>query len=403
MEKLKIVIVGHVDHGKSSLIGRLLYDTKSISEDKLTEVKANCKSGHLDFAYFLDHLQEEREQKITIESTQTFFKTLKREYVIIDAPGHVEFVRNMITGASKADTAVLIVDVEEGCQEQTRRHAFILSMLGFHNIILLINKMDVVDYQQERFEETVKECVQFLSRTRINVLHCIPISAIFGDNVAFASQTMTWYKGKTVLQALDQLTLGEKDKKELCYPVQDVYYVNDQRMAVGMIESGVMKVGDEVMIMPDMHKASIRTIEKYKESLTEAHTKESVGITTDAPVYLEKGNILTHTDSRLLPEKKYKANVFWIAKDPLTIETKLQLQCVTQSTLCKVTSIFNKINTSTLEAITNDDECIRSLEMCEVEIQTKKLLVMCSVEEIESLGRFVLICNNNICGYGIIS
>lgn len=403
MDKLKIVIVGHVDHGKSTLIGRLLYDTKSISEDKLREIKGKSENGHLDFAYFLDHLQEEREQKITIETTQTFFKTPNREYVIIDAPGHVEFVRNMITGASKADTAVLIVDVEEGCQEQTRRHAFILSMLGFRNIILLLNKMDVVNYQQEKYEETVKECMEFLEKTNINVQHCIPISAVCGDNVATASKAMTWYQGKTLLEALAQLTVEEKDKKELCYPVQDVYYINDKRMAVGMIESGVMKVGDEVTIMPDMYKARIKTIEKYQESLTEAHTKESIGITINVPLYLEKGNVLTHTESHLRADKKYKANIFWLAKEPLPIETKLQLQCVTQSTLCQVTRIHHKINTSTLETITKDDTCIRPLEMCEVEIQTKKPIVMCSVEEIESLGRFVLICDNNICGYGIIS
>ncbi|MFH1385226.1 MAG: GTP-binding protein, partial [Candidatus Omnitrophota bacterium] len=201
METLKFVIVGHVDHGKSTLIGRLLYDTNALSPEKIEEIrKTSADLGReTEFAYLLDHLEEERQQGITIDTTQVFFSTDKRRYVIIDAPGHVEFVKNMITGASQAEAAFLIVDVQQGVQEQTKRHAYILSLLGIKQVIVIINKLDLVDNDQKVFDAIQKQVRGFLNTLNIEALHYVPISAINGDNVAKRSDDIGWYDGPTVL------------------------------------------------------------------------------------------------------------------------------------------------------------------------------------------------------------
>ena len=207
MDVLSFVIVGHVDHGKSTLIGRLLFDTDSLPPDKIEEIKkASAGQGRrTEFAYLLDHLEEERKQGITIDTTQVFFKSPKRRYVIIDAPGHVEFVKNMITGASQAEAAVLIVDVAEGVKEQTRRHSYMLSLLGLKQVVVVMNKMDLVDFSQETFDSVKNDVTQWLKSIDIEPKLYIPISAIDGENVIAKSEKMDWYTGPTLLESLDTL------------------------------------------------------------------------------------------------------------------------------------------------------------------------------------------------------
>src|SRR3989344_6036232 len=204
-ENMKIVLVGHVDHGKSTLIGRLLYDTESLPEGKIEEIKAVCESlgKKFEVGYILDSLEEERDQNVTIDTTQIFFKTNKRNYTIIDAPGHVEFIKNMITGASQAEAATLIVDAEEGVQEPTRRHAYILNMLGLKQIIVVINKMDLIKYEEKEFNNVKDKLTEFLSNINVKPSIIIPISAKEGDNITKKSENMQWYKEKTVLESLD--------------------------------------------------------------------------------------------------------------------------------------------------------------------------------------------------------
>ncbi len=236
MQALKFVIVGHVDHGKSTLIGRLLYDTGSVSPDRLEDIKKTSKEQgkEIEFAYLLDHLEEERQQGITIDTTQAFFKSQKRRYVIIDAPGHVEFVKNMITGASQAEAGVLIVDAKEGIREQTKRHAYILSMLGLKNVMVVFNKMDLVGFKEEAFNVLMKDTKDIMDSINISVKLYIPISAIKGDNVAQRSKNTKWYKGPTILESLDLLE-GKvfQQKKSLIFPIQDVYKIESKRIAVG--------------------------------------------------------------------------------------------------------------------------------------------------------------------------
>ena len=242
MNVLNFVIVGHVDHGKSTLIGRLLYDTDSLAPDKIEEIKkASTGQGkRTEFAYLLDHLEEERKQGITIDTTQVFFKSPKRRYVIIDAPGHVEFVKNMITGASQAEAAVLIVDVKEGVQEQTRRHSYMLSLLGLNQVVVVLNKMDLVDFSEQRFNTVKAEAQKWLKSINIEAMYYIPISAIEGDNVAAKSKNMGWYTGPTFLDSLDTMKNKQPpENKPLLFPIQDVYKIdNGQKIHVerGIIE-----------------------------------------------------------------------------------------------------------------------------------------------------------------------
>lgn len=231
MDILSFVIVGHIDHGKSTLIGRQLYDTNSLPPDKIKEIQRASESQNrqTEFAYLLDHLEEERKQGVTIDTTQVFFKTNKRRYVIIDAPGHVEFVKNMITGASQAEAAVLIVDVTEGVKQQTKRHSYMLSLLGLTQVIVVINKMDLADYSQEQFNLTAENIQNWLKSINIEPVFCIPISASEGDNIAGRSEKMNWYTGHTFLESLDFLQNKQvTEDKLLLFPIQDVYKVDDK-------------------------------------------------------------------------------------------------------------------------------------------------------------------------------
>jgi len=403
---LKFVIVGHVDHGKSTLIGRLLFDTDSLPPDKIEEIKKFSKNlgRETEFAFLLDHLQEEREQGITIDTTQTFFKTPEREYVIIDAPGHVEFVKNMITGASQAEAAILIVDAKEGIQEQTRRHANILSMLGLEQVIVVLNKMDLVDYKKEVFEKVKKETEKFLNSININPNYYIPISALKGDNVAKKSEKMDWYQGPTVLGGLDTFT--EKislKEKYLILPVQDVYKVGEKRISVGRIEAGKITQGQEIKILPEGKITKVKSIEKFNEQPTEASVGENIGLTTEEPLFIERGNIISEITREPFLTDKFEANIFWMGKADLKEGETIFLKCATQEVSAVIEEIKKRIDSSTLKVIEEDASKLENLDAGEVIIRTKKPIAITKFNDIQELGRFVLIKDENICAGGIIT
>jgi len=318
MDTIKFVIVGHIDHGKSTLIGRLLYDTNSLPPDKIEEVRKTSKelgSEKTEFAYLLDHLQEERQQKITIETTQIFFKTDKREYIIIDTPGHVEFVKNMITGASQAEAAILIVDVKEGVRQQTKRHAYILSLLDIEQLIVVLNKMDLVEYKKEIFDKVKEDIEKFLTSINLQANHYIPISAMNNDNVANKSKNKPWYESVNVLESLDSLKPTTPDEnKPFIMPIQDVYKFGDKRIAVGRVEAGIIKTGQEIKILPEGQHTTINSIEKYLQDVDRAYPGESIGITTCEPVFLERGNVICQPNKEPYLTELFNAKVFWMAK-----------------------------------------------------------------------------------------
>lgn len=403
-EKLKFVIVGHVDHGKSTLIGRLLYDTNSLSESKVEEIKQLCESlgKDIEFGYVMDHLEEERDQGITIDTAQTFFNTEKRDYVIIDAPGHVEFLKNMISGASQAEAAILIVDADEGIKEQTKRHAYILGMLGLSQTIVVINKMDLVDNSQNRFAEVKKDLLEFLSGINIKPSYVIPISAKQGDFIAKKSSNMNWYDGPTVLEALGEFKIKENaNDKPLRFMIQDVYNF-DKRIIAGRVESGIIRKGDEITVLPSGETTRVKSVEEFLKEVTEAEAGKSIGITTEDKLFIDRGDVIVHGSDKPVVTDRIKANLFWMDKIPYKSGTSVWFRCGTQEVPCEIEKINRVIDSSTLELIAEDASEINNREVADVIIKTNKPVVVENFNKIEELGRFVLGKDDTIAG-GIIT
>ncbi len=403
-ENLKLVLSGHVDHGKSTLIGRLFYDTDSLPEGKMEEIKMICDSlgKPFEFGYIMDHLAEERDQGITIDTAQTFFKTRKRQYTIIDAPGHVEFVKNMITGASQAEAAILIVDAKEGVQEQTRRHAYILSMLGLDQVIAVINKMDLVDFKKERFEEVKQELLKFLKEIKIKPKYIIPISARKGDNVAKKGSQISWYKGLTVLEALDNFEVADTMVGQpLRLPIQDVYKF-DQRIIAGRIASGQVKKGQKIKAMPSGEETTITEIKKYQQKPTRAVAGESIGLVFKDQLFVDRGDIIVKANKEPKKTKKIKAHIFWMDKEPFKKGERLSLKLATQEIMAEISKIERVIDSSTLKLLSQDSEKIEDRQVADVVIETEKKVVIDDFNEIPELGRFVLERIDTVAG-GIIT
>ncbi|MBU0667080.1 MAG: GTP-binding protein [Nanoarchaeota archaeon] len=405
-ETMKFVIVGHIDHGKSTLIGRLFYDTNSLPEGKIEELKTVCEAlgKELEFGFLMDHLEEERDQGITIDTAQTFFRTKNREYNIIDAPGHVEFIKNMITGASQAEAAILIVDAEEGVQEQTRRHAYILNMLGLSQVIVVINKMDKVEYKKERFEEVKKELLEFLLKINIQPSYIIPISAKNGDFVAKKSNTLPWYQGPTVLDALDSFKIKESEKnKELRFPVQDVYKW-DKRIIAGKIVSGTIKKKDKIVVLPSEEETIVESIEEFgKENIEFAEAGKSTGITTKDKLFIDRGAVIIRkNEEKPLITNKVEAHLFWMDKNPYKKGERLLFKCATQEVMCEIETIKKVVDSSTLQTIKENAEEIKNREVGDIIIKTEKPVVVEDFNKTQELGRFVL-QRKDTCAGGIIT
>jgi bifunctional enzyme CysN/CysC len=404
-EHLKFVIVGHVDHGKSTLIGRLLYDTDSLPPEKIEEVRRTCEDlgREMEFGFIMDHLEEERSQGITIDTAQTFFKTGRRNYVIIDAPGHKEFIKNMVTGASMAEAALVIVDASEGVREQTKRHAYLLRMLGIAQVIVVINKMDLVDYAESRFEEVKSDITEFLTSLGVSPTYTIPISARNGDNVAFATDSMPWYEGPTVLDGLDSFEPKKPAVTHpLRFPVQDVYKVKDRRILVGRLESGVIRQGDEMRFLPQGSKATVQSIEMLWKSRSDAEAGESIGITLSEPLFIERGAVGCLHGEEPVVTSSLRANVFWLSGRPFDPSDELMLRVATQEQPVQIT-VERKIDSSTLAPIVDNPGSILGNEVAEVSISTRQPLVVEDFNFIQELGRFVLVRGLDVVAGGVIT
>src|SRR6059036_2296995 len=287
--KLRVVFVGHVDHGKSTLIGRILRDTASLPEGKIEEIKKVCdaEGREFEFAFLLDALLEEQKQNVTIDTTEIPFRTARRRYAIIDAPGHKEFLKNIITGASRADAAILVIGADEGVREQSRRHAYLLSMLGINQVIVVVNKMDLIDYSEKRFRQIEQDYRKFLQQLGLNALTFIPASAKQGEKVARASKKMKWYCAANVLEALDLLEPQKRDVDlPLRFCVQDVYRFDGRRIIAGRIETGKLRVGDELIFSPANKSSMVASIERWTPpSNGPAIAGDSIGITLAEQIF----------------------------------------------------------------------------------------------------------------------
>jgi len=406
-EIFNIVVVGHVDHGKSTVIGRLLYDTKSLTEGAIERVKriSKEKGKPFEYAYLLDAFEEEQKQGITIDTTQLQFHTAKRDYVIIDAPGHKEFLKNMISGAANAEAALLIIDAQEGIQEQSKRHGYILSLLGIQKVYVLVNKMDLIQYSEEKFNAIKLEMNEFLNNLHVYPLKYIPVSAFFGENLTFCSEKMAWYKGEPLLTAID---LFEKDKglqeKPLRFPIQDVYKFDNRRIIAGRIETGSLRVGDEITISPTNKVTKIKTIEYWAErDRTErVQAPMAVGITVADEFFNQRGEVIAHSDNIPLIADVFRANIFWMGKNALIKNKEYKLKLVTQAVECEIQSINKVIDATTLGAI-DDAKAVKTNDVAEVTIRTKKKICFDEFKNNQITGRFVIVDGYDVSGGGIIS
>src|SRR6516225_924107 len=403
--QVRIVIVGHVDHGKSTLIGRLLYETGGLPAGKLDALKAvSARRGMaFEWSFLLDALQTERDQGITIDTTQIRFRTASRDIVLIDAPGHAEFLRNMITGASQADGALLIIDALEGVRDQTRRHGYLLHLLGIKQVAVVINKMDRVDFAKQRFDEIAAEISAHLTDLGVTPQAVIPISARDGDGVAARTPRIGWYKGPTVVAALDALEPARPlEALPLRLPVQAIYKFDDRRIVAGRIESGHLTAGEEIVIMPAGKIAKIRTVESWP--VTPLSGKQgagrSVGITLDRELFIERGDIIAHVGSSPRDTRRLRARIFWLHEKPLSKGEQILLRLGTRESRATVTAIENAVDPGDLAS--TQTGAIAKNHVGEIDIALPQPFAADPHADNPRTGRLVIEVNGRIAGGGLV-
>lgn len=404
----RVVIVGHVDHGKSTLIGRLLYDTDSLPAGKYEELQEICKrrgTDALEWSFVLDAFQAERDQAVTIDSTQIWFSTDQRDYVIIDAPGHREFLKNMISGAAAADAAILVVDGSEGVQEQTRRHAYLLHLLGLRQVAVVINKMDMVGHAPETYERVRREVEEYLATIGLTPRFIVPISARHGDMIASRSSDMGWYKGKTLVNVLDSFEVAPSPiARPLRFPVQDVYRFGEQRVIVGRVETGILRKGDILQFSPGDERATVSSIEVWPENKdkVEARSGEAVGITLDQRLFVERGHIGSHVENPPILSNVFRAHIFWLAHKPLKVGNSYKIRYGTREATVSVQSIDKIIDTQDLADKSEANEVERNV-VAEVTLRARDQLAIDPYVDNERMGRLVIYEGYDIVGGGVLS
>jgi phosphoadenylyl-sulfate reductase (thioredoxin) len=405
---VRIVIVGHVDHGKSTLIGRLLHETGSLPEGKLDTLKAvSARRGmKFEWSFLLDALQTERDQGITIDTSQIRFRTASRDIVLIDAPGHAEFLRNMITGAAQADAALLIVDASEGVRDQTRRHGYLLHLLGVRQVAVVINKMDRIGFDVTRFRAIETEITEHLSGLGLTPAAVIPISARNGEGVARHSAATAWYQGPTVLAALDAFAPARSATDlALRFPVQAIYKFDDRRIVAGRIESGRIGVGDDVVIVPGDKRARVRSIEAWPvpdagQAPRAARTGQSIGITLDRELFIERGNVIAAAAAPATAARRLRARVFWLNARPLAVGGEIVTRIGTAAARAVVRTIDNAVDPGLLAS--DGAEVIGQNHVGEIEIELAQPLATDPYTGDAGMGRIALEFDGRIAGGGLV-
>lgn len=408
-EDMNIVFVGHVDHGKSTIIGRLLADTGSLPKGKLESVRERCRrnSRPFEYAFLLDALKDEQNQGITIDAARCFFKTQLRNYMILDAPGHIEFLKNMVTGASRAEAALLVIDAFEGIMENSKRHGFLLSMLGIRQIVVLVNKMDLIEYNEREFEEIKREYQAFLQQIGINAVVFIPVSGMQGDNIVSLSERMPWYQGDTVLDVLDHFVKGKMPAdKPFRMPVQDVYkftaFGDQRRIIAGTVETGQLAVGDSVVFYPSQKKSTINRIEHFNSQPKQVIAAgEAAGFTLQEQIYVKRGEIaVKYGQAPPAVATSIRVNLFWLGGKPMAKNQEYFLKLGTAKTkakLHKVERILDAVNLNSYEK-----DMIETRDVGECILLLNKEIALDLAEENLSTGRFVIVDDYEIAGGGII-
>jgi len=412
MDLLRFTTAGSVDDGKSTLIGRLLYDSKSIFDDKMEKIEESSnKKGdeYTNLALLTDGLSAEREQGITIDVAYRYFSTPNRKFIIADTPGHVQYTRNMVTGASTANLAVILVDARNGVIEQTCRHAFIASLLQIEHIVLCINKMDLVDYSEERFKEIREEFRSFSSKLDVPDIHYIPISALYGDNVVEKSDEMPWYEGSTLLYTLENVQVGtDYNHVDSRFPVQwvtrpqnDEYH--DYRGYAGKVAGGVFKPGDEIIALPSGFKSKIDTVETYQNEEEEVYQPMSITMTLEDDIDISRGDMIAKPDNQPKVGQDIDMMVCWLNKEPLNPNGKYAIKHTTKEARCIIKEVKYKVNINTLHRVEGDKE-IGLNDIGRVQIRTTKPLFHDSYNKNRSTGSIIIIdeYTNETMGAGMI-
>ncbi|PJI39509.1 adenylyl-sulfate kinase [Ferrovibrio sp.] len=393
-----IVIVGHVDHGKSTLVGRLLHDTDSLPTGKLEQLKAVSEKRGLQFewSFLLDALQVERDQGITVDTTQIWFTTQQRRYVIIDAPGHKEFLKNMVTGAAQADAAILVVDAAQGLAEQTRRHAYLLHLLGIRQVAVAVNKIDLIGNDAAKFKVVADSVRNYLVGIGIEPQAIVPLSAREGGNIASRSLNTAWYQGPTLIGALDAFSPRALPVEQpLRLPVQDLYRYGDRRIVVGRIESGRLKAGDRIRFAPLGREATVATLEHWTgpgrqmPAPTEAKAGESVAFTLDEDVFVERGALGSSPEHRPIDANRFTVRLFWLDKQPLRKGDRLTMKVGTAEREAQVESIVESLDVETLDADTAQQ--IERNGVARVVLRVRPPMAIDLYETLPRTGRGVLI------------
>jgi len=413
---MNIVVAGHVDHGKSTVIGRLLADTHTLPDGKLEQIREMCRKNArpFEYAFLLDALKDERAQGITIDTARCFFETEKRKYIIIDAPGHIEFLKNMITGASRAEAALLVIDANEGICENSRRHGYMLEMLGITQIAVLVNKIDLIGYDKAVYDEICRGYTEFLGNIGITPAAFIPVSAMEGDNIANHSENTPWYGGANVLEQLDLFAGGEHDEnKPLRIPVEDVYKFtesgDDRRIVAGMCESGCLRNGDDVIFYPSGKTTKVKKIEEWfmypspERESDAVYMGKSCGFTTETQIYVHRGEIACKVGEEA-PKvgRTFRASMFWLGREPLVCGKEYIIKSCTAKTTCRVTKIHSVLDASALTKKAAPDRANKN-DIADCTFECAKDIAFDIGNHLPATGRFVIVDNYEISGGGIIT
>ncbi len=408
-QDMNIVIVGHVDHGKSTVIGRLLADTYSLPEGKLEQVRETCRRNAkpFEYAFLLDALKDEQAQGITIDSARCFFQTELRNYIIIDAPGHIEFLKNMITGAARAEAALLVIDAFEGVQENSRRHGYMLSMLGINQVCVLVNKMDLTGYSEKSYKRIEREYRRFLKKINLEPSCFIPVSAAEGENIAGHSEKMPWYNGLNVLEVLDSFK-NEKlpEEKPFRMPVQDIYKFtlngDSRRIIAGTVETGSISVGDEIIFYPSGKRTVVKSIEAFNRQPQEKVCAGwACGFTVNEQIYIKRGEMVClASQPQPMVTGRMLVNLFWLGKKPLVKNKKYFLKLGTAKVAMQLEEIKSVLDASSLDSKKKD--CVERHEVAECVLSMDRHIAFDLMTDIAVTSRFVIVDEFEISGGGIV-
>jgi len=404
---INLVIIGHKDHGKSTLIGRLLYDSKAIPQQKIQEIKEETQRtgrGQFRFSYLLDSLEEERKGGLTIDIMHTPFKTKKHLYTIIDCPGHKEFIKNMMTGASQADAAVLVISAKEGMEDQTKQHAYLASTIGIKQLVVAVNKMDERNYDQTRFREVSERLNEFLDSLDYRNVPTIPLSALKGDNVFKKSQRMAWYNGATFIDALDQNISPPTPPtgKPLRGFVQDVYDTERGKIIICKIETGSMKTGKDLIFSPSSQKGRINTIELFGQEVDRAEPGDSVELAVEGIDYIERGEVISYPENKAETIQSFTAQVIVLTDTRIENNDILKIRYGTAERKCKVHRILEKMDPVNLTIQQKLPSGLKDGDIARVKFSTLEPTCLEKYSEIPQLGRFVIEGKKGAAAAGIV-